>query len=247
MFLNIHLEFCDDKGERLLKIAEFGKPFSISVVPVLFVPNHRVFSEGVYPSELAYSGEVVDILKELVRSKDVFFGQQGLSHYCPECLKEKGKKSPHHENMCLYGKAKSVSEQVEFMSEGGEIIKSVLGVSPRLYTPPNHQYDGNSIIAARRLGFDFFVVRRLIEISPYKEKGLIILPESKLGEAGEIVYAHYDETANKLERYSEIIRQSSSLYNITPPTRQSQSRIQENYNRLLLAKQRRDIKKRSAD
>lgn len=247
MFLNIHLEFCDDKGEKLLKIAELRKPFSISVVPVLFLAEHEVFKTGVYPSDLAYSKEIVSVLKKLAQKKYVSFGQQGFSHYCPECIKEQEKKSCHHENYCLYSKSKLVNEQAKFMSEGKGVIEKALGVSPALYAPPNHQYDENSMIAAGNLGFDFFAVRRLIEISPYRKRGMIILPESKLREGGEIIYTHYDEISDKLGEYLEVVKRSSSLYDITPPTRQSQSRIQDNYDQLLLAKQRRDIQKRFTD
>ncbi len=241
MFLDIHLESCNDKGERLMKIAELGKPFSISVVPVLFLPKHEVFKTGVYLPNLAYSKEIINVLKKLTRNKNVFFGQQGFSHYCTECFREK-EKSPSHENMCLYGKAKSVDEQIEFMSEGRKIIENTLGISPRIYVPPNHQYDKNSMIAAQKLGFDFFAVRRLIEIFPYREGNLIVLPECKLGETGEIVYAHYDETADEFGRYLEIVKHSGSLSAIVP-RKQSQSKIQDNYKQMLFIKKRRDKEK----
>ncbi len=242
MFLDIHLEYCDDKGERLMKIAELGKPFSISVVPVLFLPKHDVFKTGIYPSGLAYSSYLINALKKLAQNKNVLFGQQGFSHYCPKCFKEKKKKSPHHENMCLYSRSKSITEQMRFMSEGKRIIKEFFGVSPILYVPPNHQYDKNSIIAAQKSGFDFFAVRKLIEISPYREKNLIVLPESKLGEKGEIIYTHYDETVNEFEKYLEIVKQSSSLYDINP-AKQSKSDIQENYKKMLFTKKKRDTEK----
>lgn len=244
MFLDIHLESCDDKGERLMRMAELRKPFSVSVVPVLFLPKHEVFKAGIYTPDLAYSKEIINILKKLARSKNVFFGQQGFSHYCPECLKNE--KRPHHENMCLYGKTKSVNEQIEFMSKGKEVIEKVLRVSPILYVPPNHQYDKNSIIAAQKLGFNFFAVRRLIEIFPYRKKNLVILPEARLREKGELVYAHYDETTNEFERYLEIVKQSNPLDAIIP-MKQSQSKIQENYKQMLFIKKRRDAEKISAD
>jgi len=245
MILDIHIESCDDEGERLMRIAELGKSFSISPVPVLFLPKHDVFKTGIYPPDLAYSKEIVNTLKKLARNKNVFFGQQGFYHYCTECFKEKEKKDSWHENMCLYG-MKSLGEQIEFMFEGKRVIEEVLGVSPILYVPPNHQYDKNSIIAAQKLGFDFFAVRRLIELSPYKKGSLIVLPESRLGETGEIVYAHYDETANDFEKYLEVVKQSNSLYAITP-TKQSELDIQENYKQMLFVKKRRDAKKIPAD
>ncbi len=245
MILDIHIESCDDEGERLMRLAEIGKPFSISPVPILFLPKHDVFKTGIYPSDLAYSKEIVNVLKKLARDKNVTFGQQGFSHYCTECFKEKEKKDSWHENMCLYG-VKSLGEQIEFMFEGKRLIEDVLGVSPVLYVPPNHQYDKNSIIAAQKLGFDFFATRRLMELSPYKKGSLIVLPESRLGQTGEIIYTHYDETANEFERYLEVVKQSSSLDTIIP-TKQSESDIQENYKQMLLVKKRRDTEKISAD
>ena len=228
-----------------MRIAELGKPFSISPVPVLFLPKHDVFRTGIYPSDFAYSKEIVNTLKKLARNKNVFFGQQGFSHYCTECFKEKEKKDPWHENMCLY-EAKSIDKQIELISKGKKVIEDVLGVSPILYVPPNHQYDKNSVIVAQKLGFDFFAVRRLIEISPYRKGNLIVLPESKLGETGEVVYAHYDETENEFEKYLEIVKQSNSLYTIIP-TKQSQSKMQENYKQMLFVKKRRDTEKIPAD
>lgn len=245
MFLDIHIESCNDKGEGLLRLAELGKPFSISPVPVLFLPKHEVFKKGIYPSNLAYPKEIVDTLKKLARNKNVIFGQQGFFHYCTECFKEKEKKDSWHENMCLYG-MKSLGEQIEFMFEGKRLIEEILGISPVLYVPPNHQYDKNSIIAAQKLGFDFFAVRKLLEISPYKKGSLVVLPESRLGETGEIMYTHYDEMINEFEKYLEIVKQSSSLNTITP-RKQSLLDIKENYKQMLFVKKRRDEEKIPAD
>jgi hypothetical protein len=89
MFLDIHLEYCDDKGERLRQIAEIGKPFNISPIPVLFLPRNDVFRTGVYPLNFYYPREIVKLLKYLVKSNlNITFGQQGFMHYCPDCYRK---------------------------------------------------------------------------------------------------------------------------------------------------------------
>jgi len=73
MFLDIHLEYSDDNGERLGKIAGLGKPFSVSVVPVLLLPNHEVFKKDIYPKDYSYPERIAGLLKEL--AKDISIPQ----------------------------------------------------------------------------------------------------------------------------------------------------------------------------
>lgn len=49
-FVDIHLEGCDDNGKRIEQMAKLGKPFSLSIVPVLMNPDHEVFNSGVLSS-----------------------------------------------------------------------------------------------------------------------------------------------------------------------------------------------------
>lgn len=244
MFLDIHLEYCDDKGEKLRKIIELGKPFSISVVPVLLLPEHEVFKKGIYPFDYYYPKEIVDILKEFSKNPNVVFGQQGYLHYCQECFKRKEKRDPWHENTCLYNRRKIVEEQKKFMEEGKKVIENILRVSPVLYIPPNHQFDKNSKIAAEELGFKFFAIRKILNVQPYKERNLIILPEREgLEEKGEIIYDHYDKITKDFDEYLGLIKKSCSVYDITP-VKQSVEIIAENEKQIISRKKKRDAEKK---
>ena len=242
MILDIHLEYCDDAGERLEKISKVGKPFNICVVPVFLHQEHEVFKNGVYNPNNAYSEKITGLLKELSKEKYINWGQQGFAHYCPECFKEKEKKDPWHENTCLYGSEKSVKEQIKIIKKGKDTIENALGVSPIIYVAPNHQFDGNTKIAAEELGYKYFVDRGIINIFAYKEKGLIILPERHLGQKGEIFYTHYDVMQNNFGAYLELIKNSESLGKIELYKKQ---KIKVNLNNKLLIgrKKLRDFKK----
>jgi len=241
MILNIHLEHCDDNGERLERLLKINKPLIISVVPVLLLPKHESFRNGIYPSGYYYPKRVVDILKDNADNPNLFFGQQGFTHYCPDCLKRKEERDPWHENRCLYDIEKTVKCQKAFMERGKRVIEKVLGSTPVLYVPPNHQFDKHSKIAAEKLGFKFFSVKKILDIKPYKEKKLIILPEGDLGEA-DIVYIHYDEIAKDFDKYLEIIENSKSIYEISP-LKQSTDLISKNEKAIILKKKERDSKK----
>ena len=252
MILDIHLEYCDDKGERLEKIAKLGKPFNISVVPVLLLPEHEVFKNGVYPNDYFYPKEILGLTKELAKESNISFGQQGFSHYCRDCYKteiktdEPGRKfrhDPWHENKCLYGMERSVKTQKTIIDLGKKVIQDILNVLPILYVPPNHQYDVNTKIAAKELGYKYFGDRGIINVHPYRENELIILPERDLGQKGEIFYTHYDEMKNNFEEYLELIKNSESLENIEL-FKKSEIKIGLNYKLLLGRKRIRDLKKR---
>jgi len=214
MILDIHLEYCDDTGERFENIAKLGKPFNIPIIPVLLLPEHEIFKNGVYPSDYFYSEKFTGLLNELSKEKYIGWGQQGFSHYCPECFREKNKKDAWHENRCLHGPKKSVEEQIEIMKKGKNVIEDVLNVSPTIYVAPNHQFDENTKVAAKELGYKYFADRGIINVSPYRENGLIILPERDLGQKGEVFYTHYDRMKDNLKEYIELIENSEPLENI---------------------------------
>jgi len=211
MILDIHLEYSDDNGERLEKIAGLGKPFSVSVVPVLFNSNETAFKEGIYPKDYSYPERIAGLLKELAKEKNVSFGQQGFSHYCHSCFEQKNKRDPWHENKCLYEKEKSAEEQAEFMEKGKRVIENKLGVSPVIYCPPNHQFDKNTKIAAEKLGYKFFAIKGIINLPPYQDRNLLLLPERKLRQDGEIFYTHYNQMKDNFEEYLEMVNSSISL------------------------------------
>ena len=240
MMLDIHIEYCDDTGEKLRKIAKLNKPFCISPVPVLLQPENRAFGP-IYPKDYYYPSKIVKILKELAKNPNIIFGQQGLLHYCKNCFLEKDKKDPWHENYCLY-KSKSFNEQMKFMQEGKKIIEEKLGVSPKLYVPPNHMFDNNTLIAAKKLDFEYFADRAMMSLLPYSSKGLIILPEIKLGQEGEIVYTHYDEMTDNFSKYLGFIKSPTYLGKVIPK-KVSQLKISENRRLKIDKKKKRDLEK----
>lgn len=215
MFLDIHLEGCDDNGERLEKIAKLGKPFNISVVPVLLLPEHELFRNGVYPHDYHYPKKIMGLLKELAKEKQISFGQQGFTHYCPGCFKRKKRRDPWHENRCLYGQEKSIAEQMAFMGQGkNSIVENIHGVCPSIYATPNHQGDENTKIAASVLDYEYLAVKDLIGLAPYMDGGLKILPQRKVGQSGIVFYTHYDkiaETNEIFEKHMEILKSSIPL------------------------------------
>ena len=214
--LDVHLERCDDKGERLKKMLEIGKPFIISIPPVLLVPEHETFRNGVYPNDYYYPKEIVEVLEECAKNKNIVFGQQGYTHYCPECFKSKEKRDPWHENRCLYGDKKQVEEQLKIIRTGRKIIEDKLGVSPYVYVPPNHQFDNNTLIAVKKAGYNYFAERAILDFAPYydADSSLIILPESDIESKTALVYTHYDQMKGRGEEYFEEIRFSEPLHSL---------------------------------
>jgi hypothetical protein len=250
MFLDVHLEYCDDKGERLRQIAETGKPFNLSPVPIFFFPRNEVFRTGVYPLNLHYSREVIEVLKHLVKTNsNVTFGQQGFSHYCSTCygefIQHGGRKKnswpdPWHENKCLSGKARSVDEQAGFMLKGKKVIEEILEVSPVIYVAPNHQFDKNTKMAAEQVGYQFFAERGILTSTPYRDGNLIILPERKINLDGKVVYTHYDEMAGSFSEYLKILNASTPLTEIAP-LEKSRFKSALNYQLLIGKKKLRDV------
>jgi len=241
MILDIHLEYCDDGGEKLKKIARLDKPFCISPIPALLKPQNKVCG-SIYSKNYFYSQSIVKILKRLSKKSNVILGQQGLQHYCVDCFKEKEKKDAWHENYCFYSKQKTVNEQIKFMKQGKKIIEEVLGVSPKLYVPPNHMFDNNTIIAAKKLGFQYLADKAMIKLYPYTSRGLIILPETKLSQKGEFVYTHYDKITNNLNQYLNFIKSPNYLGQIIP-RKVSLLKISKNRKLKLNEKKKRDLKK----
>jgi hypothetical protein len=213
MILNIHLEYCDDNGERLEQVAKIRKPFNICPIPVFFIPTHEIFRSEVFSPKDFYPEKIVGLLKELSKEEYVGWGQQGFAHYCPECFKEKEKKDPWHENSCLYSK-KSVNEQAKIIEKGKNTIEEVLGISPTIYVAPNHQSNNDTKIITERLGYKYFTERGMLNLPAYEENGLIILPERTLGQSGEVFYAHYDLMKDNFESYLDLIKNSEPLENI---------------------------------
>lgn len=213
MHLDIHLEACDDNGEKLLDLARTRKPFTISPVPVLLTPKHESFGNGVY-TNYSYPKRIVEILKDILQEPQITLGQQGYTHFCNPCFNLKNKRDSWHENMCLYQNSFSVEEQSSFMQQGKKILEDNFNVSPTLYVPPNHQFDKNTKKAAKKLGFRYFGLQGILNVPPYSKNGLIILPERKPGKKGEIFYTHYDQMKGNFSFYKNLIKNSIPLNKI---------------------------------
>lgn len=242
MILDIHLEKCDDDGERLESLLKLDKPVIISLVPVLMLPEHEVFKKGIYSVNYSYPKKFMEIIRKHSSNKYLVFGQQGFSHYCVDCFNKKDQRDPWHENLCLYNEKKSVENQKKFIMHGKKIMQEILEISLKLYVPPNHQFDENTLNAVEGLDFKYFVIRNKIGLKPYREGKLIVLPENDLGEDGDIIYVHYDEMKNDIYKYTDIIKNSTFIQDIKPKN-QSLEKILDNYNKILFSKKERDLRK----
>lgn len=218
--MDIHLEGCNDNGEKLIELAKIGKPFTISPVPVFTQPPFEYVQNGIYSKDQFYSPELMGILKEILTEPQIMLGQQGYSHYCDPCFEQKHKRDPWHENMCLYQDGFSVRNQFITMKIGKEILENKFKVSPELYVPPNHQFDENTKQATINLGFEYFAIQGILNISPYFEKDLIILPERKPGKSGKCSYVHYDQMEGDFPYYLDLVKNSSPLEDISPCSKQ---------------------------
>lgn len=244
MILDIHLEGCDDNGEMFRKLAGLDKPFNISLVPVLLMPEHESFKNGVYPEDYFYNEGIVETLRELGGNPNISFGQHGFLHYCPDCFERKKERDPWHEDMCLYGITKNMREQVELIGKGKKVIEDRVGISPVFYVSGNHQSDGVTKLAAKGLGFEYFAERGIINLSPYREAGLVILPERKLGQKGEVIYTHYDQIEERFDEHIELIQNSNPLSEI-PVSKRSDFKVQLNNRLLRVGKKARDWRRSS--
>jgi hypothetical protein len=213
MHLDIHLEYCDDSGEKLTNLAKTGKPFTISPVPVLLTPEHESFKNGIY-TNYSYPKKIVEILREILQEPQITLGQQGYTHFCGSCFGKKEKKDPWHENACLYQDSFSIEKQMEVIKTGKNILEEKFNVSPVLYVPPNHQFDQNTKMAAKKLGFKYFALQGILNICPYSEGGLVVLPERKFGKNGKIFYIHYDHVKDKSLNFMNILEKSNALNEI---------------------------------
>jgi len=191
MFLDIHLEAIDDNGAKLLNFAKTKKLLAISLVPILTLPHHKAFGK-VYPKDYFYPDKIIDILKELKDENNIVWGQQGFTHYCPDCFDQKDRRDPWHENRCLYQNI-SLKAQKEIMSLGKETIQEKLGITPTLYVPPNHQFNQDTITIAQLMEYKYFGTQAILNFEPYQEGEMRILPERKIRKHGQVFYTHYDQ------------------------------------------------------
>ena len=135
----------------------------------------------------------VEEVKKLLEEGCVL-GQRG---YIGRCIySHKDGTDPWHENFCLYNQSISLESQLESMAKGKEILTKTFGIEPIIYAPINHLYDENTLSAVQSLKYKFMMDQNNFGVNPYKQHGVIILPESKIGDeetSGSLgIYAHID-------------------------------------------------------
>ena len=135
------------------------------------------------------------------------------------------------------------TKQKKLMRKGKKMMEEILGVSPKIYCPPNHLFNKDSLDLARKLGFEYFMVRNLTGLSAYEDNGLIILPESKIG-GGNIQYTFYDHLVDgDWNKFEEVLKNSSGLSSLKI-SKESFLRIWLNNELVWETKNMRDLKKR---
>ncbi|MEK6936291.1 MAG: DUF2334 domain-containing protein [Nanoarchaeota archaeon] len=205
-FLDIHLEGMDDNGEKLKRILDENIPVTISVCPKTFREN------GIYSKQYPYLLKHVDLVGKIVSREGNILGQQGNMH---KCKYEHKFVDCWHENFCLYGKNLSENEQRDLMEKGRETLVK-LWKSPEMYVPPNHQFDLTTLKVAIDIGYRYFAERGIKINVPYKlgNGRLVVLPETKFSENGNIKYIHYDEIKKNKDYFENIIKHLNSFNNI---------------------------------
>ena len=176
-FLDVHLEaLSDDRGLRQLR--DRGLPCAISITPLSL-------RDG------SYRADTTALIRELVQRPGSVLGQQGLLH---QCRRRHRFTDPWHENACPWRGPIPAEQQREFMSDGKRQLTKAFGLAPQLYVPPNHLYDDCSVQIAAELDFRFLADQDCLGLPPHHRRGVIVVPETKLGRGrGSVVYVHYHE------------------------------------------------------
>lgn len=197
--LDIHLEGMDDSGEKLKRIIDENILCAISICP------ETLRERGIYSKQYPYLPKRLDLIGEVVSKSGNILGQQGNMHKCKYSHRFA---DPWHENYCLYNKSLSEDEQRDLMEKGRETLIKLLGKTPELYAPPNHMFDLTTLKVAIDMGYGYFAERGIKVDMPYKlgNGRLIVLPETKFSEKGDIKYIHYDGIEKNKRYFEEIIR-----------------------------------------
>ncbi len=222
--LDIHLEGMDDKGEKLKLALDLGIPCAISTAPY-------TLREG------WYNDCVLGLVEAIVKNNGIA-GQQGNYH---KCLYPHRIADPWHENHCLYNPPVSFEKQLELMEKGKETIVEYFGVRPNLYVPPNHQFDETTLSVAESMGYNFFAEAGIINSFPYQRGRMIVLPETKIWQNGNICYIHYDEIRD-MKKFEALLKRVSPFSEIKSKE-VSRAMIDVNRNALRAIKYARDIKR----
>src|SRR3989344_6582993 len=157
--------------------------------------DNSKFIISICPSSIrdgTFSNKGIEEVKKLLE-KGCLLGQRGYIGRCR--YPHKDGIDPWHENFCLYNPPISLESQLELMTKSKEILKKTFGIEPIVYAPINHLYDENTLSAVQTLKYNFMMDQNNFGINPYKQNGVIIIPESKIGDK---------ETSKSLGIYSHV-------------------------------------------
>jgi hypothetical protein len=221
--LAIHFHAMGDEG-LAKRLFNSRKVFLASIVPNLLDRTMKTeegedIYERIHPVETYYPEWAKEIFRENKNNFKIIWGQEGYRHCCGKCFDKQqtndGKGyDPYHEHVCLDGNSQSLDEQIEIIRKGKKLINEELGINPSVYIPPNHLYNKNTLRAAKENGFDLFLTRNgfdyfipnLIELPPYLEEDLFILPETKKGKSP-VRMTYYGEN----QKILDLLPSSTSL------------------------------------
>ncbi len=230
----VHFQYMNDDGKVARELFNSGDKFIASIVPNLLDKSMKTEEgEDIYNRIHSMNNYYPDWAKEIFReNKDnpnIIWAQEGYRHCCGRCynnLQENNGKGidPYHEHICLDGHAQSLEKQMDVIRKGKNLIIEELGIKPRLYGPPNHLYNKDTIKAASendftgfllRNGFDYFIPN-FIELPAYKDdlgkdNCMIFLPETKKGKSP-VIITYYDRICNgEVQNWKELFKNSYYL------------------------------------
>jgi len=199
----IHFQFMKDGKDLAKRLVDSEKSFIASIVPDLVdksitTDNDEAICERIHSEDNYYPEWALDFFRENRKNSNIEWAQEGYRHCCGRCYdkfegnggREKDAwPDPFHEHVCLDGHAQSLGKQIRVIKRGKELLEKELGITPKIYCPPNHLYNSDTLKAAQKLGFNFFMARNgfdyffkgKVDLPAYREDGLIIIPETKFG------------------------------------------------------------------
>lgn len=128
----------DDVSELNPALLSFTRAFAGRSLPV----SYQIIPEGLTEECAGYMRDLRDASPELVE-----FGQHGLRHQ----MMVRGKLEYYE-----FGPERTYEQQLADIREGSEILRRRMGddYALRVFTPPRHRYDRNTLRALKASGFE---------------------------------------------------------------------------------------------
>lgn len=230
----VHFQFMTDNGRMAEKLFSSGKPFLASIVPDLLDKKLKTESgqdihERIHPDSNYYPEWAIEKFRQNKDNPNITWVQEGYRHCCERCYEKfesnggrenNGWPDPFHEHVCLDGHIQSLEAQFIAIHNGKKLMGDRLEIVPTIYCPPNHLHNNNTLKATRNNCFDYFLIRNGFDYLPrnpinlpaYRDTGLIIVPESKIGRTkSPIALTFYDQLEDQWEEFSRILESSITL------------------------------------